>query len=154
MPSHLTPWPAILAETTASSTAHTEKTVTTGPQPTYPQPTENLSGNVTKRQRVAFVIGMRTEEIFGVKHGAHLQTHAQSESQSERNRAEMNYPGRYQLDREIGCWHQKCKHALADPSHVLCMHCKSMAKETPQYLKRFARAIQRIQTALLWQPPA
>ncbi len=32
----LIPWLAILTGTTASSTAHTEKTVTTGPKPTYP----------------------------------------------------------------------------------------------------------------------
>ena len=55
---------AILAETTAISTAHTDKTVTTGPQPMYPQPTEDVTGNVTGRQRVALSLGMRTGEIF------------------------------------------------------------------------------------------
>ncbi len=141
----LTPWPAILIVTTASSTAHTEKTVTTGPQPIYPQPTEDLSGNMTGQQRVAFALGMQTGEIFGVEHGARWRT----DLQSERNRAAMNHPGGHQqLDGEMGCWHQGCKHALADPRHVLCMHCKSMAQKTPQYLKRFARAIQRVQTGL------
>ena len=38
----LSPWPAILAGTTASSTAHTEKTVTTRPHPIYPQATEDV----------------------------------------------------------------------------------------------------------------
>ena len=86
-----------------------------------------------------------------VEHGARWRTYAQS----ERNRAAMNHPeGHHQWDGEMGCWHQGCKHALAEPHHVLCMHCKSMAQETPQYLKRFARAIQCIQTALRWKPPA
>ena len=67
----------------------------------------------------------------------------------------MNHlEGHQQWDGEMGCWHKGCKHALADPRHVPCMHCKSMAQETYQYLKRFAYTIKRRKTALRGQPPA
>ena len=93
---------------------------------------------------------MRTGEVLGVEHGVRWATWARQEQQSL---SWGSSGGHQQWDGELGCWHTGCECALADPRHVLCLQCKSTAKEAPRYLQRMAHAVKNIQAALRWQPP-